>query len=51
MKNVFLKEVLFTPLDRIRFTSELVVQLKNNTQRHCAYPEILWSNREGLLRV
>jgi len=37
MKNIFLKQVLFTPLDRIRFTRGLVAQLKNNTQQRSVY--------------
>jgi hypothetical protein len=34
MKDVFLKEVLFTPLDLKKFTCESVGQLKNNTQQY-----------------
>jgi len=37
MKNIFLKEGLFTPLDRNRFTCGSVVQLKNNTQQNFVY--------------
>jgi len=37
IEKLFLKEVLFIPLDRIRFICGLVVQLKNNTHQYCVY--------------
>jgi len=40
MKNIFLKQVLFTPLDRIRFTCGSGVQLKNNTPLYCSYKRV-----------
>lgn len=39
-EKLFLKEVLFTPLNPIRFIDELVVQLKNKKQQCCLYKRV-----------